>query len=394
MILAHKIALDPTFKQRKYFAGAAGCARFVWNWALENWNTQHEAGKKPTGLKLKKEFNALYHQQYPWMEKYHRDTHSQPFTNLQKAFTGWFKKTGERPKFHRKGRKDSFYVANDKFYGEGFTVTLPIIGTVRLREEFRFKGKIMGAVVSKQAKRWFISIQVEVEKFEKPRTGNGIVGIDLGLKHAAVVVNDEGKVQVFDAPKPLKANLRKLRRMQRSVSRRKVGGNNRRKSVSKVACVHKRVSDIRKDFWNQLTTRICRENQTIGIEDLNVRGMVKNRRLSRALSDVGFGEFRRQLEYKAKIFGNKLVVADRWFPSSKTCSRCGTVKESLSLAERTFVCGHCGAVKDRDENAAVNLCAYAKQYPRLGGNSRLGTDRLVKGLDEPRTNPCAPLHTI
>lgn len=396
MTLSHRIALDPTSKQRRYFAQAAGCARFVWNWALDAWNREYEAGEKPSGAGLKKAFNKIKYQQYPWMRNVHRDCHAQPFANLQKAFVGFFRKTGKHPRFHAKGRHDSFYVANDKLClsHDGWAVRLPLIGQIRMREQLRFTGKIMGATVSRTADRWFIAIQVEVEKPERKRTGDGIAGADWGLKSALTVtreLNGSTTVESIQAPKPLKNALQKLRRMQRSISRRMKGGCNRRKLVRKVARVHAHVASIRADFWHKVTSQLCRENQAVAIEDLNVAGMLKNRRLSRAIVDVGCYEFKRQMDYKSKLHGTHLFLTDQWYPSSKTCSRCGAVKKVLGLGDRVFRCDQCGHVRDRDDNASRNLCAFAKAslYPRLVGNSRLRRGKAVSSLDEAGTKPCS-----
>jgi putative transposase len=398
--LSHRIALDPTTEQHRYFAQAAGCARFVWNWALDAWNREYEAGGRPSGAKLKKTFNAIKYRQYPWMRNVHRDCHSQPFANLQKAFIGFFRGISKHPKFHARGRHDSFYVANDKlsFSEGGWSVRLPVVGEIRMREKLRLVGKVMSATVSRTADRWFISIQVEVEKPERERTGDGIAGADWGLRNALTItreVDGRTSVEMIEAPKPLRCALRKLRRMQRSVSRRMKGGCNRRKLVRKVARVHARVASIRADFWHKATTRLCRENQAVGIEDLNSSGMLKNRRLSRAVVDVGCHEFRRQMDYKSKLYSTHLFLADPWYPSSKTCSRCGAVRKSLALAERVFRCNQCGHVQDRDANASCNLyrAAKASLYPRLEGNSRLRRGKAGSSLDEAGTTPCAGSHS-
>ena len=394
MILSHRIALDPTEKQREYFVKAAGCARFVWNWALEAWNTEYAAGDRPSGFSLQKKFNALKYQQYPWMKEIYSGAHARPFINLQKAWNGFFKKISQRPKFHKKGRKDSFYVANDQFKLNNKTVRLPHIGWIRMRESLRFDGKIMNATVLRKAQHWFISIKVDVgEDYKRKRIIDGICGIDLGIKAAATVVGTSG-VENFISPKPLAASLKKLRRLSRSHSRRKQGGSNRRKITNRIARLHVRISNIRKDFWDKITTKLCRENQAIGLETLNVSGMLKNHKLARAIGDVGFYEPRWQLEYKSKLYEAKLIEASQWFPSSKTCSNCGCVRESLMLAERVFHCDQCGHTQDRDVNAASNLCQLAEsKYPRLEGNLRLGRGRALSSLAEPGTKPCAETRT-
>jgi len=195
------------------------------------------------------------------------------------------------------------------------------------------------------------------------------------------------------APKPLWNSLKSLRRMQHAISRRKKGSSNRAKLVRRVARLHAKIAFVRKDFWDKITTRLCRENQAVGIEDLNVRGMVKNRYLSRALTDVSFGEFKRQMKYKSQLYGTQLVLANQWYPSSKTCSRCGYVKKSLTLADRVFCCDQCKHTEDRDINASRNLCTLAeKLVPTARGEVTLGDSGVVKPLDEPRTKPCGRLH--
>ena len=354
MILSHKIALDPTFKQAKYFAQAAGTARFTWNWALEHWNLQYNSGEKPSAFSLKKQFNATKYESYPWLRNIHRDAHSQPFSNLQKAFNRFFKKVARYPKFKKKGAHDSFYVANDRVSVKGKQVRLPKIGWIRLREELRFVGRILGATVSREANRWFIAIQVDEENYTKNRCGNGVVGVDLGVKNLATLSTGE----VVESPKPLKKNLKKLKRLSRRLSRKQAKSKNRKKARKRVARLHQRIRNIRKDTLDKLTTRLCYENQVVVIEDLNVRGMLRNHKLARAISDIGFGEFRRQLEYKSIIFGTQIILADRWFPSSKKCSSCGRIKSDLSLSDRIYRC-EWGLVEDRDLNAALDLCTLS-----------------------------------
>jgi putative transposase len=393
VILAHKIELDLTCKQRKYLACAAGCARFVWNWGLAEWNRQYKAGGKPSGFSLKKQFNAVKYQQFPWMKTIHRDAHAAPFSNLDKAFKRFFKKVAKRPAFKKKGQsKDSFAVANDLFRVSGKVAILPRIGKIRLREELRFQGKIMGAVVSRTANRWFISIQVDVGQHQKPRSGDSVVGVDLGLKTALMLSTGEE----IQAPKPLKSHLRKLKRAQQSLSRKQKGSRNRHKAKRKLAKTHTRVSSIRNNWLHSQTTRLCRENQTVVIEDLNVSGMLRNRKLSRAISDIGFYEFRRQLTYKSMIYGTQILVANRWFPSSKTCSTCGAVKSDLTLNDRVFSCA-CGTSMDRDLNAALNLRSLADglSVTACGQSSKSKSEQSdLVGLVEAGTTPCSFVGTL
>jgi putative transposase len=383
--LTHKIALKPTAEQRTYFQRAAGTARFVWNLALAEWNRQYAAGQKPNANALKRQFNAIKYTEFPWLVDLHRDSHAQPFANLAKAWAKYFKgiregREAHAPRFKKKGKsRDAFYVANDKFSIDRMTVKLPMVGRVAMREALRFDGKVMAASVSRTADRWFIAFQVDVldAQFHRRRTGHGTVGVDLGLKAAATLSTGES----IQAPKPLRAALRRLQLRQRRQSRKleaakaamglagkKVPKGTRipksknfLKSSAASARLHARIANVRADFLHKLTTRLCRENQVVVIEDLNVSGMLANEKLARAISDVGFYEFRRQLTYKAARYGTRLVAADRWFPSSRLCSACGWKNEALKLNDRAWTCCDCGCIHDRDVNAALNLKRLATE---------------------------------
>lgn len=388
MQLTHKIALCPTLEQADYFNRACGTARRVWNWALGEWNKQYAAGRKPNAMALKKQFNAIkYHDPQwldasgqPWLKTIHRDAHAQPFAHLAKAWNRFFAdiqagKPAHEPQFKKKGRcRDSFYVANDKCSVRGRTMRLPKIGDVALREALRFEGKMLGATVSRTADRWFVAVQVEVPdaQFYRRRTAHEINGIDLGVKAAATLSSGAS----VEAPKPLKAALRRLkirgRRVSRKIEAAKITAGfapktrlpkgtrlpvsrNGKKSARILARLHARLANIRADFTHQLTTRLCRENQTVVIEDLHVKGMLANAKLARAISDVGFGMFRSQMEYKAKRYRTRLVIADRWYPSSRLCSVCDWKNAALALKDREWTCPECGTRHDRDLNAAQNL---------------------------------------
>lgn len=351
MQVTHKIKLDVTCKQADYCRRAAGTSRFVYNWALAEWNRQYEAGEKPTANKLKKQFNAIYEEQFPWISEVHRDCHSQPFADLQVAFTNFFSGRSSRPSFKkRNGSRNAFYAANDKIRFNEKRIRLPVIGWVRMRESLRFVGKINSARVVEECGCWFICVSVDVGELVKHRTSDGAVGIDLGIKALATLSTGES----IENPKPLRKAQRRLRRAQRKLSRRVKGSANRNKQRRVVAKIHRRVRNIRHDTLHKLTTRICRENQTAVIEDLNVKGMVKTRCLAKSISDASLGLFRTMLTYKSAFYGTSIVVADRFYPSSKTCSSCKLVKSMLSLGERIFRC-ECGLTIDRDLNAALNL---------------------------------------
>jgi putative transposase len=370
MSTAFVIQLDPTCKQTTALARAAGCARFAYNWGLVEWERQYKEGLKPSWSKVQKAFNEIKKDEFPWIYDSPKDANQHAFVDLGKAYSNYFSSlNGTRigpkmghPKKHKKGVNDSFYISNDKFHfaKKGKFVKLPVIGTVKLHKGRRIEGKILGASVSRVADRWFLSVQVECENRVPNTPLREITGVDLGLKTAVVTSYGEE----FQAPKPLKASLKKLRRANKSLHRKVKGSKNRRKAALKCAKIHYRIANQREDFMHKTTTRLCRENQTVIAETLNVAGMLKNHKLARALSDVGFGMFRTFLTYKAEKFGCNLILADQWFPSSKRCHMCGNVKENLDLSERTYICDQCGLVEDRDRNAALNL----ELYPGLLGN--------------------------
>ncbi|MBK8752482.1 RNA-guided endonuclease InsQ/TnpB family protein [Candidatus Contendibacter odensensis] len=207
---------------------------------------------------------------------------------------------------------------------------MPKIGGVRMREELRFDGKPLSATLSRKADRWFIAIPVEMERPEPVCESQASVGIDLGVSTALTLSTGEK----IDSPKPLKKHLQRMKRRSRQHSRTQKGSANRRKSAARLAKLHARIAQVRQDFLHKTTTELTQRFGLIGIEDLNVKGMMANDKLSRAISDIGFYEFRRQLEYKAaRSGGTVVVVVDRWFPSSKTCSACSGYHESMPLSE-------------------------------------------------------------
>lgn len=358
MIIAHKIALDPNNAQATYFARAAGTARFAYNWALAEWQRQYAAWKqdnslpKPSQAALRRQLNAIKREQFPWMLEVTKNAPQMAIIQLGEAFKNFFAGRAKYPKFRKKGVHDRFTLTNDQFSIDGSCIRIPHLGWVRMRESLRFAGKIMSATISRVADRWFVSITVDTEDPPKSRAENqGAVGVDLGVAALATLSTGE----TITGPKPHKALLDRLRRLSRSLSRKQKGSSNRRKAKAKLARLHARIANIRSDALHKLTTEITRRFHTIGIEDLNVRGMAKNRHLARSIADMGFFEFRRQLEYKATMRGGVVAVADRWFASSKTCSACGSVQEALPLSVRQWICPDCGTRHDRDLNAAINL---------------------------------------
>ncbi len=349
--LTHKICLEPTIKQEQYFRKACGTARFTWNWALNEWQNQLKSGLKPTAFQLKKQFNAIKPTDFPWTYEVTKYASQQPFMFLQMAFKRFFDGTCRYPKFKKKGQRDSFYIGNDQLNVSGNRLKLPKLNAIKMHEALRFQGKIESATISRIASKWFVSLSVKLESAPTLCKSQAGVGVDLGLNSLATLSNGE----TFFAPKPLKTYLKKLKRLQRSLSLREKYSHNRHKHKLKIAKVHARIVNLRQDSLHQLTTYLTHNFAGIVIEDVNVKGMLANHKLARAISDIGFYEFRRQLTYKSKLKGNWLLIADKWFPSSKICSSCGFKKEELKLSQRVYHCEACGHQMDRDLNAAQNL---------------------------------------
>lgn len=362
MIISHKIRLVPNNKQATYFAKAAGTARFAYNWALAEWQTQYAAWKddhsqpKPNQMSLRRQLNAIKREQFPWMLEVTKNAPQMAIIQLGSAFNNFFAGRAMYPQFKKKGKsRDSFTLTNDQFSINACRLRIPNLGLVRMRETLRFSGKILSATMSRTADQWFASITVDTSNHLPPAENQGVVGVDLGVSALATLSTGE---KVIGA-KPHKALLKRLQRLSRSLSRHQKGSANRQKAKQKLTKLHARIANIRKDSLHKLTTDLTRRFHTLSIEDLNVSGMVKNRHLSRAISDMGFFEFRRQLEYKAAMRSGVVVVADRFFASSKICSACGEKIDKLPLSVRQWECPCCGESHDRDVNAAINLANYA-----------------------------------
>ncbi len=344
------------------FVRCCGTARFVYNWALADRKARYEEGNPTNLYEQKKRFNALKDAEFPWLRKSAPYVVTESaFDNLNRAYENFFRRTrgigkASFPKF--KSRKNGLgsFTLRGFIYIEATRIRLPKIGWVRLKEHAYLPTtgvKLLSVTVSEQASRWYISAQVEEpDKDIAPATGP-VLGIDVGLKYLAVCSDGT----VFNNPKPLKNAQRRLRRQQRELSRRQKGSKNREKARRRVAKTHARIANIRRDTIHKLTHHVTVKAKpaVIVIEDLNVAGMMKNHHLAGAVADAGLAEIRRQILYKAQWHGIDVVMAGRFYPSSKTCSACGSVKPLLRLSERTFVCEKCGIVIDRDLNAALNL---------------------------------------
>jgi putative transposase len=407
---AYKFALDPSPAQERALRSHAGAARFAWNWGLAKCKDRYDTERKwHSGAGLHKMWNAekKADPDLAWWAENSKCAYQEAFRNLDRALGDFIKsKKGDRkgrkvgfPAFKKRGKaRDSFRFGAGVMRCDGSTVTLPRLGTLKTHEStVKLAGKVEGgsarilsATVTRTAQRWFVSFTVEVDR-ETPshaRPGS-VVGIDLGVKALLTAVDDLGRVIAVAGPKPLRAAMRKLRKASRAHSRKVKGSANRRKSAAELARVHARVADVRGDALHKATTGLARRHETVVVEDLNVTGMISNRRLARAVSDQGFGQARRMLGYKTEREGGRLVTASRWFPSSKTCSGCGSVKAKLTLSERIFTCDACGLAEDRDVNAARNLlklaASGAESLNACGGTVRPGLAGRVPVKQEPGT---------
>ena len=378
---AYRFALDPAPELERALRSHAGAARFAWNWGLARCKERHEAeGKWYSAVDLHKLWNAEKKTEpaLAWWPENSKCVYQEAFRDLDRALRDFIRsKKGQRrgkrlgfPRFKKRGKcRDSFRFTTGVIRCDRGTVTLPRLGTIRTHESARKlarrvgngSARILSATVSRTAQRWFASFTVEVERdvpHSHARPGSA-VGIDLGVKALLTGADNQGNVIAVSGPKPLRAALRKLRRASRAHSRKQPGSANRRQSAGRLGRVHARVADVRADALHKATSMLAARYETIVTEDLNVAGMTRNRRLDRAVSDQGFGQARQMLGYKTTWNGGTLIVADRWFPSSKTCSGCGAAKATLPLSERTYRCGNCGLVLDRDVNAARNLLKLA-----------------------------------
>lgn len=376
MLEAVKVALDPSPRQIRLMESHAGAARFAYNAGLAHVKARLEAGVRPewSYYGLRKWWNANKDTLtldedtgVAWWRENSKEAYNTGLESLGNALRNFSKsRRGQRhgrrvgfPRFKAKDRTTprfayttgSFGIAMDDPYG----LRLPRIGRVHCMENVMSRvdgAKVVRMTVSRYGGRWMASLTVERPDRPMPSPPHGgDVGIDLGVKRLATLSDGA----TYPHPHALKANLKRLRRAQKALGRKTKGSNRRLKARQRVAKLHARISNIRADRLNKLTTMLARTYADIGIEDLNVAGMVKNHGIAQSVQDAAFAEFRRQLAYKTIRTGARLHVIDRWYPSSKLCSACGTVKAKLSLGERVYHCDRCGLTIDRDLNAAINI---------------------------------------
>ncbi|MDQ1027102.1 putative transposase [Streptomyces umbrinus] len=432
VVQAYRFALDPNAGQEAALRSHCGAARAAYNWAVgwveaSWWQRRAEESYgiaeedltpwRPWSLpSLRKAFNEAKHTDprfCGWWEENSKEAYSTGLANAAAAFDNYAKsKRGKRkgravgmPRFKSKRKARlacRFTTGTIRVEAGGRHVTLPRLGPVRVHEPTvkllthvqAGTARILSATVRHERGRWFVSFQTEVKRdLVRVARPDIAVGIDLGIKTLAVMADSSGEIREVANPRHLSAALVELRRASRLVSRRRgpdkrTGQKPSRRWEKANAArnrVHHRVANLREDALHKLTSAVAAEYGTVVVEDLNVTGMVKNRRLARHIADAGFGEIRRQLGYKAKRNGCRTVAANRWFPSSKTCSGCGVVKAKLPLHIRTFECDACGLVIERDANAALNLAALAAAAATgtaVGGDLDTGKVSKPRGVDQ------------
>lgn len=356
-ILAHKIRLSPSKEDIIYFNKACGTARFAYNWALDRWNILHKQNVKTSAGELSKELNAIKRKEFPWMLDVAKNAVQYAVKAVGTSFERFFKKVSKHPKFHKKGVKDSFTLDACQFKLKENKIHIPKLGWVKMTEHLRFEGKLLFATISRRADKWFVSISVELADLShlnhnfNTKQEDTTVGVDLGIKTLVTLSNGES----FHKSDKINNTISKVKRLQRQLHRRVKGSKNREKTKTKLALQYYRSVCQKLDVIHKITSYLTQNFSIVAIEDLNVKGMLKNRKLSRAIHELGFYEFRRQLAYKTQLRGGLLFVADRFLPSSKLCSNCGFKNDALELKDREWVCLSCGSQHDRDLNASINL---------------------------------------
>lgn len=355
--------------QKAYMAQAAGCARFAYNWALEQWKLQAKAwwdsGKVspfPTAFTLNKQFNAIKDEQFPWFREVSCHPAQSAIIGVGEAMANYRSGNTRYPRFHARGGRTSFVASPNRreFKIDGKHIVLPRVGRLRLGAAVRWPdAPATRAVVSQRAGRWYVAVSFELPPSSAGHRASVAAGVDLGVKTPLVVAAGGVTIHIGSTlSERLKVERRKLKRANRRLARRTKGSGRHDRARLRVARIHERMRNIRADVQHKATCQIARMASRVGVETLAVRNMMRNGRLARSIADVGFYEIKRQLRYKA----DQVVEADKFYPSSKTCSACGSVKRELGLSDRVFHCDDCGNECDRDENAARNLETLAANW--------------------------------
>jgi IS605 OrfB family transposase len=422
-MLAYRFALDPTPAQERALRSHAGAARVAFNWGLARVkaNLSQRDAERSYGVtgddltpslswslySMRRDWNAAKATVAPWWPECSKEAFNTGLDQLARALKNWGdSRSGKRkgkpagfPQFRSQRRaRPSVRFTTGAIRCEAAHAVLPRLGRIKLHERAHLgDARILSATLRHERGRWFVAFTVEQDIARQGTARPDVTaGVDLGIKTLAVVAASTGETFAEPNPRHLSAALRKVRRLSRAASRRqgpdrrtgqRASNRWKRADAARTRAVG-RVADQRKDSIHKLTTPLASTFGTVVVEDLHVAGMLKNRRLARHVADASFGEVRRQLEYKTAWHGGRLIVADRWFASSKTCSGCGAVKAKLALSERTYACTACGLVLDRDVNAAVNLAGLAGSGPDSNGRGadrKTGASRRVAVKRQPGT---------
>ncbi len=365
---AYKYRFYPTDEQKRLLAQTFGCCRFVYNWGLHMRSTAYKGGVKLSYNDLAALLPDLK-KQYPWLADVSSVPLQQSLRHLDKGFKNFFERRAKYPTFKKKQHAQSATYAANALKWNGATLTLAKMEAplnIHWHRPLPKNAQPSSVTITKDcANRYFVSILVEEDMKPLPVVNN-MVGLDLGIKSMVALSTGES----VGNPRYFAKDEKRLAKAQRRHAKKKKGSKNRNKARLKIARVHARIQDRRRDYQQKLSTRIVHENQVICIESLAVKNMVKNHKLAKAISDVGWSELIRQLEYKSKWYGRTLIKIDRWYPSSKTCHGCKHVVDALTLDIREWVCPACGVVHDRDTNAARNILAEGLSASACGGSGR------------------------
>lgn len=385
---AYSFRLYPNEQQKSILAKHFGSCRFVYNYFLRQridfYTKNKESDKKGlTYSDTSKMLTSLKKQtETIWLNEINSQSLQQSLRRLDVAYNNFFDKRAKFPKFKKKFNKQSFLVPqNFKIDVENNLLYIPKCAPIKAIFHRAIEGTIKSVNISNTPSgKYFASILCEIEKVVKPKSNGKQIGIDLGLKSFLVTSDNEA----IDSPKYLRKSERKLKKLQCLLSRKVKGSNKRNKSRIKVARIHEKINNQRKDFLHKLSHRLVSESQAIFAEDLHVKGIMANHCLAKGVADSGWSEFLRQIKYKSEWSGTNFGQIDRFFPSSKTCFNCGWINESLSLKDREWTC-QCGQIVNRDHNAAQNILRFGKLSVARDTSElkRPGRPRAVRRVKEP-----------